>query len=149
MVTQPFDRFETVAVHRREAAAGSPCSSPLARFVPKGGLFGYDLIAHVGCETFLRGRKLESVAREFPQIPFSSLYDVQHKFLFHFGQLHRQSARVLGEWFGMMDEAKMNPRRRPQTLVASSLGLLPESDVPILKSQLMVSRSLIASERPR
>jgi hypothetical protein len=82
-------------VHRTEAAV----DSPLPRLVPKGGAYGYDLIAYVGCETFLRGRKLESVAREFPQIPFSSLYDVQHKFLFYFGHLHRQSAPVLAARF--------------------------------------------------
>jgi hypothetical protein len=95
VVTLTLDRFEAVEVHRTEAAIGSP----LTRLVPKGGVYGYDLIAYVGCETFLRGRKLESVAREFPQIPFSSLYDVQHKFLFYFGHLHRQSASVLAARF--------------------------------------------------
>ena len=94
-MTLALDRFESVEVHRTEAAAGSPRCSPLPRLVPKGGAYGYDLIAHVGCETFLRGRRLESVAGEFPQIPFSSLYDVQHKFLFYFGHLHRQSAPVV------------------------------------------------------
>jgi len=94
-VTLALDRFEAVEVHRTEAAV----DSPLPRLVPKGGAYGYDLIAYVGCETFLRGRKLQSVAREFPQIPFSSLYDVQHKFLFYFGHLHRQSAPVLAARF--------------------------------------------------
>lgn len=98
-MTLALDRFEAIEVHRTEAAVGSPRSSPLTRLVPKGGAYGYDLIAYVGCETFLRGRKLESVAREFPQIPFSSLYDVQHKFLFYFGHLHRQSAPALAARF--------------------------------------------------
>jgi hypothetical protein len=98
-VTLALDRFEAVEVYRSEACVGSPCSSPLARLVPKGGAYGYDLIAYVGCETFLRGRKLESVACELPPIPFSSLYDMQHKFLFYFGHLHRQSAPVLAERF--------------------------------------------------
>jgi hypothetical protein len=71
----------------------------LAHFVPKGGTYGYDLMAHVGCETFLQGRQLQSVAQEFPRIPFSSLYDAQHKFLFYFGHFHRQSACVLTDWF--------------------------------------------------
>lgn len=56
-------------------------------------------MTHVGCETFLQGRQLQSLAQEFPQIPFSSLYDAQHKFLFYFGHFHRQSAPVLSEWF--------------------------------------------------
>ncbi len=56
-------------------------------------------MAHVGCETFLQGRQLQSLAHEFPRIPFSSLYDAQHKFLFYFGHFHRQSAPVLTDWF--------------------------------------------------
>ena len=98
VVTLQGDRFEAVEVHRVEDR-GAPCEKPLGRFVPKGGLYGYDLIAHVGCETFLRGRKLESVAHDLPRIPFSSLYDIQQKFLFYFGHLHRQSAPRLVERF--------------------------------------------------
>jgi hypothetical protein len=90
-----LDRFEAIEVHRTETTA----APPLARLVPKGHSYGYDLIAHVGCETFLRGRNLQSVAGEFPQIPFSSLYDVQHKFLFYLGHLHRQSAPLLADRF--------------------------------------------------
>jgi hypothetical protein len=97
IVTLALNRFEAVEVHRTDAEAALPSSAPLAHLVPKGGGYGYDLIAHVGCEAFLRGRKLESIAREFPQIPFSSLYDMQHKFLFYFGHLHRQLAPVFAE----------------------------------------------------
>lgn len=99
VVTLELDRFQAIEVHRKEAATGRAYSSPLASFVPKGGTYGYDLIARVGCETFLRGRKLESVAREFPDIPFSSLHDVQLKFLFYFGHWHRQSAPILAARF--------------------------------------------------
>jgi hypothetical protein len=94
VVTLELHRFGAIEVHRTGTAVGSLGCSSLARLVPKGGAYGYDLIAHVGCETFLYGRKLESVAGEFPQIPFSSLYDVQQKFLFYLGHLHRESAAV-------------------------------------------------------
>ena len=99
VMTMQFDCFRAVEVHRTRTPAGPPTSSPLARWVPKGGSYGYDVIVHVGCETFLRGRSLDSVAHEFPQIPFTSLYDLQHKFLFYFGHLHRQSAPALAAWF--------------------------------------------------
>ena len=74
--------------------------SPLCDLVPKGSTYGYDLIAHVGCETFLRGRKLEEVARDLPRtIPFSTLFDLQHKFLFYFGHVHRQGGARDGRLF--------------------------------------------------
>jgi len=97
VVTRVFDRFQAVEVYRIRTT-GPSAGSALAAVVPKGGTYGYDLIAHVGVETFLRGRPLHRVAQEFPHIPFSSLYDVQLKFLFYFGYLHRQSAPQLAEW---------------------------------------------------
>lgn len=98
VVTLEF-AFQAIEVTRK-TPAGGPLSSPLDKLVPKGGTYGYDVIAHVGCETFLRGRKLEDVARELPRkIPFSSLYDLQHKFLYYFGHLHRQSAGQLRTYF--------------------------------------------------
>ena len=99
VVTLELDRFQAVEVHRQQAVADSPAPAPLAHFVPKGGTYGYDFMTHVGCETFLQSRQLQSLAHEFPRIPFSSLYDAQHKFLFYFGHFHRQSAPVLREWF--------------------------------------------------
>jgi hypothetical protein len=99
VVTLELGRFEALEVHATQATTSSPRSSPLARFVSNGETYGHDLIAHVGRETFLGGRKLQSVAREFPQIPLSSLYDLQHKFLFYLGHLHRQSAPRLADRF--------------------------------------------------
>jgi hypothetical protein len=99
VITLGFSSFRAVDV-RRTTPAGDPVASPLDQVVPKGGTYGYDLIAHVGCQTFLHGRKLEDVAQELPRrIPFSSLYDVQQKFLFYFGHLHRQSAGRLRDYF--------------------------------------------------
>jgi len=69
--------------------------------VPKGGTYGYDLIAYVGRETFLKGRPLQQVAAELESlaIPFSSLHDLQQKFLFYLGHLHRQAAPLLRKSF--------------------------------------------------
>ncbi|MDY0171259.1 MAG: hypothetical protein RBS80_32260, partial [Thermoguttaceae bacterium] len=69
----------------------------LGRLVPKGGKYGYDLIAHVGVQTFLEGRALQDIATELRllNIPFSSLHDLMLKFLYYFGHLHRQYAAPL------------------------------------------------------
>ena len=66
----------------------------LAALVPKGGKYGYDLIADVGTQTFLEGRGLQAVAAELRPlgIPFSSLHDMALKFLYYFGLLHQQYA---------------------------------------------------------
>lgn len=99
VVTIELSHFEAVEVVRT-GPAKELLPSPLRLRVPKGGTYGFDLIAHVGCETFLRGRPLQEIAAELPdQIPFSSLYDLKHKFLFYFGHLHRQSAPVLRAHF--------------------------------------------------
>ena len=74
----------------------------LAALVPKGGKYGYDLIAHVGTQTFLEGRGLQAVAAELRPlgIPFSSLHDMLMKFLYYFGLLHRTTPHpVLRDWF--------------------------------------------------
>lgn len=69
-------------------------SPQLAKIAPQGGRYAYDLIAHVGVENLLHGRKLQDLAADLAtlQIPFSSLCDLQQKFMFYFGHLHRQSA---------------------------------------------------------
>lgn len=100
VITLDMVRFQAIQVHRHPATDGPSSPSTLDRVVPKGEAYGYDVIAHVGCETFLHGRQLEDLARELPHIPFSSLYDLQHKFLFYLGHFHRQSAPILTDWFG-------------------------------------------------
>jgi len=101
-------RFEAVEVVRTpgvDAPADGTFqgwhSPQLQMLVPKGGTYGYDLIVYVGKETFLKGRQLQSVAAELEPlgIPFSSLHDVQQKFLFHLGLLHRHAAPRLRENF--------------------------------------------------
>lgn len=99
IVTLELARFEAVEVVRTEPHEGRRRGSTLADLVPKGGTYGYDVLAHVGCETLLRGRPLQAVAQELPQpIPFSSLYDVQQKFLFYLGHLHRAATPRLAAY---------------------------------------------------
>jgi hypothetical protein len=99
VVTLELARFEAVEVVRTGPHEADRPHSPLADLVPKGGTYGYDLLAHVGCETLLRGRSLQAVAQELPQpIPFSSLYDLQQKFLFHLGHLHRAATPRLAAY---------------------------------------------------
>ncbi|MCP4458081.1 MAG: hypothetical protein GY816_08675, partial [Cytophagales bacterium] len=76
-----------------------PFHSPkLAILVPSGARYAYDLIALVGRQSYLEDRKLNSIHEEIinrhklPHIPFSSLYDLQRKFLFYLGEVHRQAA---------------------------------------------------------
>jgi hypothetical protein len=60
----------------------------LAEIVPAGARYGFDLIAHVGVETYLQGRSLQEVREELARrrpavdIPLSSLWDQQQRFLF-------------------------------------------------------------------
>lgn len=109
LVSLRFSRFHSKEVVReQESKEGKTLlhhSPQLEAVVPKGHRYCYDLIAHVGLETFVNGRKLQAVHQELSdderrrlQIPFSSFYDVQYKFLFYFGELHRQAATVLKEY---------------------------------------------------
>lgn len=80
-------------------------SAELARLVAPGCRYGYDLVAHVGLESFLFGRRLEEIQKNLqggsPSIylPTSSLDELRRRFLFYLGQLHRQAApAVAGHW---------------------------------------------------
>jgi hypothetical protein len=102
VVTLELSRFTAVEVVReadRQDKARPPPSA-LQALVPKGGRYGYDLIAHVGWQTFVKGRTLQDVAEDLQplNIPFSSLHDVQMKFLFYLGHLHRQCAGFLRDY---------------------------------------------------
>ncbi len=101
IVTLAMEQFEAIEVVRTVSAPeAGHVASPLAMVVPKGGVYGYDLIAHVGRETFLHGKQLAEVARDLPRaIPLSSLFDLQHKFLFYLGHIHRQAAPLLVDYF--------------------------------------------------
>jgi hypothetical protein len=79
-------------------------SAQLAEIVASGARYGFDLIAHVGVETYLHGRCLKDLRGELASrcpaidIPLSTLWDQQRKFLFYLGCLHRQAAPLLREY---------------------------------------------------
>jgi len=81
-------------------------SSQLAQLVAPRCKYGYDLVAHVGLESFLQGRRLEEIGEDLRQrwpsisIATSSLDDMRRRFLFYLGQVHRQAASSLRESLG-------------------------------------------------
>ena len=107
VVSLEHGRFQACETVRQAAGDGCPGpgrSAQLAEIVPAGARYGFDLIAHVGVETYLHGRSLqdlrEELARRRPavDIPLSTLWDQQQKFLFYLGCLHRQATPVLREY---------------------------------------------------
>lgn len=101
VVTLELSSFRAVDVVRTAGNHQVRHSPRLAALVPKGGKYGYDLIAQVGTQTFLEGRGLQNVAAELRPlgIPFSSLHDIALKFLYYFGLLHQHAAPILRDWF--------------------------------------------------
>ena len=79
-------------------------SPRLKSVVPSGARYAYDLIAFVGINSYQEGRKLKPIQAEISNryglasIPFSSLYDLQRKFLFYLGAVHRQAAPGLKDY---------------------------------------------------
>jgi hypothetical protein len=117
VVTRELSRFTAMEVVRTADPSDQAPQPPsaLQGLVPKGGRYGYDLIAYVGWQTFVRGRTLQDVAEDLHHlnVPFSSLHDVQQKFLFYLGCLHRQRAGPLREY--------LRQRRRVTWLIDSTL----------------------------
>jgi hypothetical protein len=78
-------------------------SRELAQLAPPGCRYAYDLIVEVGLATLLEGRQLGEVAQELSQqrpslvVPPSTLWQLQRRFLFYFGVVHRQAMPVLRE----------------------------------------------------
>jgi hypothetical protein len=76
----------------------------LAEVVPSGARYAFDLIAHVGLETYLHGHSLQDVREQLAcqrpaiEIPTSSLWDQQQKFLFYLGRLHDQAQPALRQY---------------------------------------------------
>jgi len=92
-----FEARETVRQQTRHSAL-------LAGTVAAGARYAFDLIAHVGMESYLRGRSLQDLRQELLartpslDIPVSSLWDQQQRFLFHLGQLHAQASPLLRQY---------------------------------------------------
>ena len=106
VVSLNFSKFQAKEVIREDKKKALPLHSPrLATLVPSGARYAYDLIAFAGRKSYLEGRKLTSIHEEIindhglPHIPFSSLYDLQRKFLFYLGEVHRQAAPRLKNYF--------------------------------------------------
>ena len=107
VVSLNFSKFQAREVIRERKEDGKTLTfhSPrLISIVPSGARYAYDLIAFVGRESYLEGGKLKSIQKEvsnqygLPYIPFSSLYDLQRKFLFYLGEVHRQAAPRLKDY---------------------------------------------------
>ena len=100
----PFSAREVVRQKTTESGeTQSVPSRDLARLVAPGCRYGYDLVAHVGLESFLFGRRLQEIQQNLqanePSIPIptSSLDELRRRFLFYLGQVHRHAAPVLRE----------------------------------------------------
>lgn len=85
-------------------------STQLANLVPQGTRYGFDLIAHVAVESFLRGRSLEDIRNDLASrpnplmVPSSTLWDLQRRFLFYLGHLHQQAAASIRQYLGGQGE---------------------------------------------
>lgn len=79
-------------------------SIQLADLVPRSARYAFDLIAHVGIESYLRGHSLRDIRRDLADrpssihIPPSTLWDQQQKFLFYLGHLHQQAAHSIRQY---------------------------------------------------
>jgi hypothetical protein len=100
VVSLEYSKFRSIEIARRkkEHSKTSTFRSPeLAAIVPSGAKYSFDLIAFVGRKCYLEGCTLKSVNAEIEKrhglspIPTSSLYDIQRKFLFYLGELHRRA----------------------------------------------------------
>ena len=107
VVSLRYGRFQACETVRQPAGDGrlAPSrSARLAELVPAGARYGFDLIAQVGLETYLRGRRLQDLQEDLAHrqpaldVPRSTLWDQQQKFLFYLGCLHRQAGPCLREY---------------------------------------------------
>ncbi len=106
IVSLRHGRFEArETVRHRAGQAGPLCSrsAALAAVAPPGARHAFDLIAHVGVQTYLHGRRLADLREELASrqpaldVPLSTLWDQQQRFLFYLGALHRQAAPRIRE----------------------------------------------------
>ena len=98
VVSLKYSKFRSMEIARRNKDCSKTFRSlELAAIVPSGAKYSFDLIAFVGRKCYLEGRTLKSVGAELEKrkglspVPVSSLYDIQRKFLFYLGELHRRA----------------------------------------------------------
>ena len=107
VISLRYGRFQARETVRREAEPGG-CkprrSGQLARLVPAGASYAFDVIAHLGVEIFLHGRDLEDLQRALAErrpaltIPLSTIWDQAQKFLFYLGCLHERATPLLRQY---------------------------------------------------
>jgi len=99
-----FQAREVVRQHARHAGTTLQRSTRLSGLVPKGSRYAFDLIAYVGVESYLRGHSLQDIRQDLARhqpainIPTSTLWEQQQKFLFFLGHLHEQAMPVLRQY---------------------------------------------------
>jgi hypothetical protein len=107
VISLQHGRFQACETVRQPARNGRPApsrSAQLASIVASGATYAFDVIAHVGVETYLRGRSLQDIQEELADrrpaidMPLSTLWDQQQKFLFYLGCLHQQAGPRLREF---------------------------------------------------
>jgi len=107
VVSLQHGRFQACEIIRQQTHRTDPAierSALLPNIVAPGGRYAFDLISHVGVESYLHGRSLKDIRQELIDrpptldIPISSLWDQQQKFLFYLGHLHAQAAPLLRQY---------------------------------------------------
>ena len=79
-------------------------SRDLTQLLPPGCRYAYDLIVEVGLATLLEGRQLGEVAEELLHgqpslaVPRSTLWQLQRRFFFYLGAVHRHAMPLLREY---------------------------------------------------
>ncbi len=110
VVTLELGCFRAREIVRHQEGEQVHRSIQLAGLVPPGSRYGFDLIAHVAVESFLRGHSLQDIRRDLAsgpnplEIPLSTLWDQQRKFLFYLGHLHRQAAAPIRQYLSGQGE---------------------------------------------
>lgn len=107
IVTLRYGAFHAREVVRTCRTPNGGCqtisSDELARLVAHGCQYGYDVVAHVGVQSFLRGRRLQEIqcdlreAQPALDVPLSTLDELRRRFLFYVGRIQQTAAPRLQE----------------------------------------------------
>jgi hypothetical protein len=105
VVTLKYGTFQAREVVRDKKTADGQKevarSSQLAQIVAPGCRYGFDVVALVGWESFVLGRRIREMQYDLQErspaidLPASSLDALRRRFLFYLGQVHRRAAPAL------------------------------------------------------
>lgn len=104
VISLQHGRFQACEIIRQQTHKAEPAierSALLPNIVARGGRYAFDLISHVGLESYLNGSSLKDIRQGLIDrtpsldISISSLWDQQQKFLFYLGHLHALAAPLL------------------------------------------------------